>query len=264
MAGLEVAAHSQRTDGGQPGLRLRRRRSPHRDGLRFGRRHVRCLHRHRGRRRDRSAVEPRQQPPRAATISTTCWSGYLEAEFHDRIAFRWATNIAPRGRVCGGPPKTAKKTLSSEPYARIREEALIPGGQAAAPGPRNLTRRVRGDDSCRWWSRRSTACPKPLTMRARRPAIWTRSCWSADLLARRWFPACSASAPGSIRARTCIPILRGLGAGVLASRLAGRERGARAGGCLALFVWPSYLGERGGVPYPHCYHPSSAATRRCR
>jgi molecular chaperone DnaK (HSP70) len=46
-----------------------------------------------------------------------------------------------------------------------------------------------------------------------------------------------------------------LGAGVLASRLAGREVGRVLVDVSPYSFGPSYLGERGGVEYPHCYHP---------
>ncbi|MBW1795761.1 MAG: Hsp70 family protein [Deltaproteobacteria bacterium] len=46
-----------------------------------------------------------------------------------------------------------------------------------------------------------------------------------------------------------------LGAGVLASRLAGREVDRVLVDVSPFSFGPSYLGDRGGVPYPHCYHP---------
>lgn len=46
-----------------------------------------------------------------------------------------------------------------------------------------------------------------------------------------------------------------LGAGVLASRLAGRDVDRVLVDVSPYSFGPSYLGERGGVPYPHCYHP---------
>jgi molecular chaperone DnaK (HSP70) len=46
-----------------------------------------------------------------------------------------------------------------------------------------------------------------------------------------------------------------LGAGVLASRLAGRDVDRVLVDVSPYSFGPSYLGERGGVRYPHCYHP---------
>ena len=46
-----------------------------------------------------------------------------------------------------------------------------------------------------------------------------------------------------------------LGAGVLASRLAGREVDRVLVDVSPYSFGVSYLGERGGVPYPHCYKP---------
>jgi molecular chaperone DnaK (HSP70) len=46
-----------------------------------------------------------------------------------------------------------------------------------------------------------------------------------------------------------------LGAGVLASRLAGHEVERVLVDVSPYSFGPSYLGERGGVPYPHCYRP---------
>jgi molecular chaperone DnaK (HSP70) len=46
-----------------------------------------------------------------------------------------------------------------------------------------------------------------------------------------------------------------LGAGVLASRLAGREVERVLVDVSPYSFGPCYLGERGGAPYPYCYHP---------
>src|SRR5215468_9367643 len=46
-----------------------------------------------------------------------------------------------------------------------------------------------------------------------------------------------------------------LGAGVLASRVAGYQVDRVLVDISPYSFGPSYLGERGGVPYPHCYHP---------
>ena len=46
-----------------------------------------------------------------------------------------------------------------------------------------------------------------------------------------------------------------LGAGVLASRLAGREVDRVLVDVSPYSFGVSFLGERGGVPYPHCYKP---------
>ena len=46
-----------------------------------------------------------------------------------------------------------------------------------------------------------------------------------------------------------------LGAGVLASRVAGHEVERVLVDVSPFSFGPSYLGERGGFPYPHCYHP---------
>jgi molecular chaperone DnaK (HSP70) len=46
-----------------------------------------------------------------------------------------------------------------------------------------------------------------------------------------------------------------LGAGVLASRLAGRDVERVLVDVSPYSFGPSYLGERGGVEYPYCYHP---------
>src|SRR6185369_1923788 len=46
-----------------------------------------------------------------------------------------------------------------------------------------------------------------------------------------------------------------LGAGVMASRLAGRAVERVLVDVSPFSFGVSYLGERGGVPYPHCYKP---------
>ena len=74
-----------------------------------------------------------------------------------------------------------------------------------------------------------------------------RFCWWAARRARRWFPACSSKRPVWSRGRTCIRILRvALGAGVMASRLAGRAVERVLVDVSPYSFGVSYLGERGG------------------
>ena len=85
---------------------------------------------------------------------------------------------------------------------------------------------------------------------------WTRSCWWAVPPARRWCSTCWRSGRGSSRARTCIRTCASRWApGVLASRLAGRDVDRVLVDVSPYSFGISFLGERGGVPYPHCYKP---------
>ncbi len=152
--------------------------------------------------------------------------------------------------------EAAKKRLSFEPYVQIREEALMTDDGR----PLHLDVEVSRDDY--------EALIRPLvestldsTSKALQDAGQTPRALDAILLvggstrtpviSRLLNERTGLDPRQDVHPDLCVA----LGAGVLASRLAGHavER-------ILVDVSPysfgiSYLGERGGVPYPHCYHP---------
>jgi molecular chaperone DnaK len=150
----------------------------------------------------------------------------------------------------------AKKKLSFEPYVTIREDALIEAGGK----PRHLEMEIsRLDyeemirplvestlDSVSKALQDSRKGPSDMDAvllvggSVRTPLVF-------NLLAER----IGLEPRGDIHPDLCVA----LGAGVLASRLAGHGIGRVLVDVSPYSFGISFLGERGGVPYPHCYKP---------
>ena len=180
----------------------------------------------------------------------------LESEFRQQHGVQLGeADRAARARLWWAA-ETAKKQLSFEPYARVREEALV----VRNGKPLHLDLELSREEY--------EAMILPLVestldsvSRALRDAGKKASELDAILLVG-----------GSTRTPLVSRLLRertgldprqdvhpdlsvALGAGVLASRLAGRDVERVLVDVSPYSFGPSYLGERGGVPYPHCYHP---------
>jgi molecular chaperone DnaK len=182
-------------------------------------------------------------------------AAHLTKAFQDEHGFDLRRHAAASARLWWAAEE-AKKKLSFEPYVRIREEALVIENRT----PLHLDIEIsRGDYE---------ALIRPLvestldsTSKALQDAGKTPGALDAILLVggSTRTPLISAlltertgvEPRQEVHPDLCVA----LGAGVLASRLAGHaiER-------VLVDVSPysfgiSYLDERGGVPYPHCYHP---------
>jgi molecular chaperone DnaK (HSP70) len=180
---------------------------------------------------------------------------HLAAVFQDRHGIDPRSHTTARARLWWAAEE-AKKTLSFEPYARIREEALI----VADGTPLYLDLEVSREEY--------EAMIRPLVdstlesvSKALRDARLTPRDLDAILLVG-----------GSTRTPLVSTLLRertgldprqdvhpdlcvALGAGVLASRLAGSAVDRVLVDISPYSFGISYLGERGGAPYPHCYRP---------
>ncbi|HME00687.1 MAG TPA: Hsp70 family protein [Terriglobia bacterium] len=150
----------------------------------------------------------------------------------------------------------AKKKLSFEPYARVREEALvIDHGK-----PLHLELELTRDEY--------EAMISPLvesTLDSVSKALTDAGKGAGDIdaillvggstrtpLVSRLLRERSGIAPRQdVHPDLCVA----LGAGVMASRLAGHEVERVLVDVSPFSFGPSYLGERNGIPYPHCYHP---------
>jgi molecular chaperone DnaK len=150
----------------------------------------------------------------------------------------------------------AKKKLSQEPYARIREEALVERNGK----PLHLEVEVSRTDYEALIRPlvESTldSVSKALQDSGRKPADMdavllvggsTRTPLVFDLLTERM----AIEPRQDVHPDLCVA----LGAGVLASRLAGRDVDRVLIDVSPYSFGVSFLGERGGVPYPHCYKP---------
>ena len=150
----------------------------------------------------------------------------------------------------------AKKKLSSEPYVTIREEALVTRGSKPLHLEVEISRteyesliRPLVDSTLDSVSKAlQDAGKKPRDMDA---VLLVGGSTRTPLVVGLLNDIMGMEPRQDVHPDLCVA----LGAGVLAARLAGRQVEQ-----VLLDVSPysfgiSYLGERGGVPYPHCYKP---------
>ena len=150
----------------------------------------------------------------------------------------------------------AKKKLSQEPYAYIREESLVERNGKPLHLEMEISRtdyealiRPLVDSTL-------DSVSKALQDSARKSGDMdavllvggsTRTPLVSNLLTERM----GIEPRQDVHPDLCVA----LGAGVLASRLAGREIDRVLVDVSPYSFGVSFLGERGGVPYPHCYKP---------
>lgn len=180
----------------------------------------------------------------------------LENEFQERHGIRLGEeHRAARARLWWAA-EAAKKQLSFEPYARVREEALV----VRNGKPLHLDLEL----SCAEYEGMILPLVES-TLDSVSKALGDAGKTSSELDAILLVGGSTRTPLVSrlLRERTGLdprqdvhPDLGvALGAGVLASRLAGRDVERVLVDVSPYSFGPSYLGERGGVPYPHCYHP---------
>lgn len=182
-------------------------------------------------------------------------AAHLAKEFFDRHGVDLGGHPAAKARLWWAAEE-AKKKLSVEPYVKIREEALITAGGK----PLHLDIEVSRDEYERLIRPlvESTldSTSKALQDAGKTPGALdaillvggsTRTPLIADLLRERT----GLDPRQEVHPDLCVA----LGAGVLASRLAGHAIERVLVDVSPYSFGVSYLGERGGVPYPHCYRP---------
>jgi molecular chaperone DnaK (HSP70) len=150
----------------------------------------------------------------------------------------------------------AKKKLSQEPYAVIREEALI----IRAGKPLHLEMEISRSDyeSLIRPMVESTldSVSKALQDSGRKPrdmdaVLLVGGSTRTPLVFNMLSEMMGIEPRQDVHPDLCVA----LGAGVLASRLAGREVNRVLVDVSPFSFGVSFLGERGGVPYPYCYKP---------
>jgi molecular chaperone DnaK (HSP70) len=181
---------------------------------------------------------------------------HLEAEFRKQHDIQLGSeHRAARARLWWAA-ETAKKQLSFEPYARVREESLVTHNGK----PLHLDLELSREEY--------EKMIRPLvesTLDSVSKALGDAGKKASDMDAILLVGGSTRTPLVSrlLRERTGLeprqdvhPDLSvALGAGVLASRLAGRDVERVLVDVSPYSFGPSYLGERGGIPYPHCYHP---------
>src|ERR1039457_980926 len=180
----------------------------------------------------------------------------LEGEFHKQHGIRLGPeDRAARARLWWAA-ETAKKQLSFEPYARVREESLVTHNGKPLHLDLELSREEYEKMILPLVESTLDSVSKALADAGKKAgdldAILlvggsTRTPLVSRLLRER---------TGLEPRQDVHPDLSvALGAGVLASRLAGRDVERVLVDVSPYSFGPSYLGERGGAPYIYCYHP---------
>ncbi len=150
----------------------------------------------------------------------------------------------------------ARKKLSFDPYVKIREESLFTVNQEYIHLDREISREDFEQMIRPLVESTLESVSKALTDSGKKPSDLdavllvggaTRTPLVSSILEER----IGIVPHQEVHPDLCVA----LGAGVLATRLAGREVERVLVDVSPYSFGPSYLGERGGVPYPHCYRP---------
>ncbi|MDP2998824.1 MAG: Hsp70 family protein [Bryobacterales bacterium] len=180
----------------------------------------------------------------------------LEGEFHKRHGI-WLRDghRAAQARLWWAA-EAAKKKLSFEPHARVREEALVT--QNGKPLHLDLELSLPDYEKMILPLAESTldSVSKALQDAGMKPGdldaiLLVGGSTRTPLIARLLRERTGVEPRQDVHPDLCVA----LGAGVLASRLAGHDVERVLVDVSPYSFGPSYLGERGGMPYSYCYHP---------
>lgn len=150
----------------------------------------------------------------------------------------------------------AKKKLSFEPYVRVREEALVVDNGKPLHLEVELARSDYEELIRPLIESTLDSVSKALSDAHKTPGdldaiLLVGGSTRTPLISRRLRELTGLEPRQDVHPDLCVA----LGAGVLASRVAGHEVERVLVDVSPFSFGPSYLGERGGFPYPHCYHP---------
>ncbi len=180
----------------------------------------------------------------------------LQAEFHKRHG----VSIGPEHPLAMArlwwAAEAAKKQLSFQPYAQVREEALITVNGKPLHLDLELPRAEYEKMILPLVESTLDSVSKALQDAGRKPReldaiLLVGGSTRTPLVSRLLRERTGLEPREDVHPDLCVA----LGAGVLASRLAGREVERVLVDVSPYSFGPSYLGERGGVEYPYCYHP---------
>jgi molecular chaperone DnaK (HSP70) len=179
----------------------------------------------------------------------------LAGDFEKRHGLSLKDETAARTRLWWAAEE-AKKKLSFEPYANVREENLL----VRDGTPLHLDAEISRTDY-EWMIRplldstldsvSKALDDAHLTVRQIDSVVLVGGSTRTPLVSRLLQERTSLEPLQDVHPDLCVA----LGAGVLASRLGGHEIERVLVDVSPYSFGPSYLGERGGFPYPHCYHP---------
>src|SRR5437016_2810494 len=150
----------------------------------------------------------------------------------------------------------AKKKLSFEPYVRVREEALVSQDGKPLHLDVELSREEYEEMIRPLIESTLDSVSKALSDARKGPGdvdtiLLVGGSTRTPLIYRRLKELTGLEPHQDVHPDLCVA----LGAGVLASRLAGHGVERVLVDVSPFSFGPSYLGRRGGFPYPHCYHP---------
>jgi molecular chaperone DnaK (HSP70) len=180
----------------------------------------------------------------------------LEREFQRQYAIDLRRDHSAAHARLWWAAEEAKKKLSFEPYVRVREEALL----IEKGKPLHLDLEISRDEYEEMIRPliESTldSVSKALSDAHKSPgdldAIFlVGGSTRTPVIARRLQEVTNLEPRQDVHPDLCVA----LGAGVLASRIAGHQVERVLVDVSPFSFGPSYLGDRGGFPYPHCYHP---------
>jgi molecular chaperone DnaK (HSP70) len=152
--------------------------------------------------------------------------------------------------------EAAKKKLSFEPFARIREEALLTVDGKPLHLDVEVSRAAYEQMILPLVESTLDSVSKALNDANKRPGdvdaiLLVGGSTRTPLVSRLLRERVGLDPMQEVHPDLCVA----LGAGVLASRLSGHDVERVLVDVSPYSFGPSYLGERGGVPYPYCYSP---------
>jgi molecular chaperone DnaK len=152
--------------------------------------------------------------------------------------------------------EAAKKQLSFEPYTTIREESLVvvdgrPLSLEAEISRTDYEAMIRPLLETTLDSASRALSDAGLVPAALDEILLVGGSTRTPMVVKLLESLCHKAPRQDLHPDLCVA----LGAGVLASRLAGHDIQRVLVDVSPFSFGPSYLGERDGFPYPHCYHP---------
>ncbi len=179
----------------------------------------------------------------------------LEREFQDRHGIDLRGHPVAHARLRWAAEE-AKKKLSFEPYATVREEALITQNGTPLHLEMEISRAEYEETIRPLIESTLVSVSRALTDAGKTPReldaiLLVGGSTRTPMISRLLKERTHLDPRRDIHPDLCVA----LGAGVLASHIAGRDVGRVLVDVSPFSFGPSYLSERGGVPYPHCYHP---------
>jgi molecular chaperone DnaK (HSP70) len=180
----------------------------------------------------------------------------LEREFQNQYSIDLRHGHAAAHSRLWWAAEEAKKKLSFEPYVRVREEALVVDSGKPLHLDLELSR-IEYEEMIRPLVESTLdSVSKALSDARKSPGdldaiLLVGGSTRTPLIPQRLQELTGLASRQDVHPDLCVA----LGAGVLASRLAGHEVERVLVDVSPFSFGPSYLGNRGGFPYVHCYHP---------